>query len=165
VLRFIDVVQLSVVELRTVPRYVALSYVWGEAPTIRLTTISRAALFQPGGLKKAWRFLPRTIQDAMVLVRTLGLRYLWVDALCLIQNEPDDTARGVKVMDEIYERSWLTIIAASGHNANAGLPGVREGSRYPGAAAIPVAEDVSVGLFVPLDRLLESSVYETRAWT
>ncbi len=45
VVRFVDVMQSSVVELRTVPRYVALSYVWGEAPTIRLTTTSRAGLF------------------------------------------------------------------------------------------------------------------------
>jgi hypothetical protein len=165
IVRFIDVVQLSIVELRTVPRYVALSYVWGEVPAIRLTTVSRAGFFQPGGIQKAWDFLPRTIQDAIELVRKLGVRYLWVDALCLLQNDPDDTARGVKVMDEIYERSWLTIVAASGHDANAGLPGVREGSRYPGAAAIPVAEDVSVGLFVPLDRLLKCSVYQTRAWT
>lgn len=120
--------------------------------------------FLPGGIEKAWRGLPRTIQDAIELVRKLGVRYLWVDVLCLVQNDPDDTARGVKVMDEIYERSWLTIVAASGHSANAGLPGVREGSRYP-STAIPVTEDVSLGIFVTLDRLLKCSVYETRAWT
>ncbi|GAB1318460.1 Heterokaryon incompatibility domain-containing protein [Madurella fahalii] len=162
--RFIDVEQSSIVELRTVPDYVALSYVWGESPAIRLTTASRASLSLSGGIKKAWKSIPRTIKDAIDLVRKLGVRYLWVDALCLIQNDPDDVSRGVRIMDEIYERSWLTIVAASGHDANAGLPGVREGSRCRNTA-IPVTEDVSVGIFVPLDRLLNCSVYETRAWT
>ena len=164
VVRFIDVKQSSIVELRTVSRYIALSYVWGEVSTIRLTTTSRPGLLLPGGIGKAWRSIPRTIKDAIELVRKLGVRYLWVDVLCLIQNDPDDVSRGIKIMDEIYERSWLTIIAASGHNANAGLPGMHENSRCS-SAAVPITEDVSVGLFVPLDRLLKCSIYETRAWT
>ncbi|KAK3312603.1 heterokaryon incompatibility protein-domain-containing protein [Apodospora peruviana] len=164
VVRFIDVKRSSIVELRTVPHYVALSYVWGEVSTVRLTATSRPGLLLPGGIEKAWQGIPRTIKDAIELVRKLGVRYLWVDALCLIQNDPDDVSRGVKIMDEIYERSWLTIIAASGHNANGGLPGIHENSRCS-SAAVPITEDVSVGLFVPLDRLLKCSVYETRAWT
>jgi hypothetical protein len=49
------------------------------------------------------------------LVKALNERFLWVDALCLVQNDE---------MDMIYERVLMTIVAASGDNVNAGLPGV-----------------------------------------
>jgi hypothetical protein len=163
-LRFVDVKKESVVELHTVPQYAALSYVWGEVASIRLTTGNRPRLLLPGGIRKAWDKIPKTIKDAIELVRRLDARYLWVDALCLIQNDPGDIARGVNVMDEIYERSWLTIIAAHGHNANAGLQGIREGSRFAHTAT-RITHEVSMGMNVPLDRLLKCSVYNSRAWT
>jgi len=164
VLRFIDVESSAIVELREIPRYITLSYVWGETSNVRLTTISHTAFLMPGSMEKAGILIPRTIRDAMDLTRRLGVQYLWVDSLCLIQNDPADVSRGVGVMDEIYERSWLTIIAASGHNANAGLPGIAEGSRSA-TTAIPITDDLSVGLYISLDWLLQCSFYETRAWT
>ena len=164
VLRFVDVNLLAIAELQRVPEYIALSYVWGETSSIRLTTTSRSSFLVAGYIEKVWDYIPRTIKDAIELTRRLGMRYLWVDALCLMQNDPDDVSRGVSMMDEIYERSWLTIIAASGHDANAGLPGIAEGSRCS-TTAIPVTKDVSVGIYVPLDRLMKCSVYESRAWT
>jgi hypothetical protein len=130
VLRFIDVRQDSIVELRTVPRYLALSYVWGEVANVRLTTGNRLSLLLPGAIRKVWYTILQTIRDAIELVRRLDARYLWVDTLCLIQNDPTDLASGVNIMDQVYERSWVTIIAANGHNANAGLPGIQEGSRF-----------------------------------
>ena len=164
VVRFIDVEQESIVELRAVPRYLALSYVWGEVANIRLTTGNRSSLLLPGGIRKAGPKIPRTVRDAIELVRRLDARYLWVDTLCLVQNDPADLARGVNVMDEIYERSWLTIIAADGHNANAGLPGIQEGSRFR-RIATRITDDISMGVYERLDHLLESSVYASRAWT
>ncbi|KAF6806673.1 hypothetical protein CSOJ01_08657 [Colletotrichum sojae] len=80
-------------------------------------------LIDPGSLKEAWPRLPRTIQDTIRLIRDLSLRHVWVNALCLVQNNTDDLERGVKVMDNIYEQSRLTIVAATGHNAKTGLPG------------------------------------------
>ncbi|KAL0931198.1 heterokaryon incompatibility protein [Colletotrichum truncatum] len=165
VLRLIDVANECLVELRTVPQYVALSYVWGEVPSVRLSTVNRPQLLRRGGIKAAWSALPRTIKDAIELVRKLGARYLWVDAICLVQNEPKDLSLGVNVMDQIYERSWLTIIAASGHNANAGLPGVQEGSRPKVNTSSRILEGLYLGVYVPLDRLLKCSVHSTRAWT
>ncbi|EFQ33781.1 heterokaryon incompatibility protein [Colletotrichum graminicola M1.001] len=165
VLRLIDVQEEFLVELRTIPQYVALSYVWGEVPSVRLSAANKSQLLRRGGLKAAWSALPRTITDAFELVRKLGARYLWIDALCLLQNDPTDLDRGVNVMDQIYELSWLTIVAACGHNADAGLPGIGEGSRAEIHTAFPIVEDVSMGIYVPLDRLLKCSVYSTRAWT
>jgi hypothetical protein len=166
-LRLLDVSRDSLVEVDlAVPSYAALSYVCGDATSIRLTTTNLPSLLQPGSLEYILPRLPYTIRDAIALVRRLGIRYLWVDALCLVQNDPDDVARGCEVMDRIYERSWLTIIAADGHNADAGLPGLREGTRpLIKLDKTPIVPGLSLGVFQPLDRLLKRSLYSTRAWT
>ncbi len=65
----------------------------------------------------------------MALAQKIGERYIWCDALCLIQNDPDDVDRGIKSMDLIYENAELTVVAACGHDANAGLPGVHKSTR------------------------------------
>ncbi|UKZ80354.1 hypothetical protein TrVFT333_008112 [Trichoderma virens FT-333] len=164
VLRFIDTEKESIVSLRSIPKYVALSYVWGQAASATLTTTNKDVLQRTGGLQKAWHMIPLTVKDAIDLVRRLGARYLWVDALCLVQNDAADLSRGVQVMDAIYERSWLTIVAASGHDANAGLPGIQDRSRF---ATYPtkITNELYMDIFVPLDRLLKRSVYSSRAWT
>ena len=69
------------------PPYVALSYVWGSVPTVRLTSASLPLFIKPGGLLKAAWKLPRTVADAIMAVRKLKLHYLWVDSLCLVQND------------------------------------------------------------------------------
>ncbi|KAF6806391.1 heterokaryon incompatibility protein [Colletotrichum sojae] len=105
VLRLVDVEQECLVELQQVPQYVAPSYVWGEVRTLRLSTMNRSRLTKPGATKAAWGNIPRTIQDAILLVKKLERRYLWVDTLCLVQDDPADLGAGVNVMDQIYEAS------------------------------------------------------------
>ena len=122
VLRLIDVVNKCLVEIKTSCRYLILSYVWGGVNNVRLTTANRDSLLQEGVFDTIWNMLPRTIQDAISIVERLNERFLWIDALCLVQNDEDDMRSGIDVMDLIYERAALTIIAASGDNANAGLP-------------------------------------------
>ncbi len=165
VLRLIDVEETCIVEMRALPKYVVLSYVWGSVSNLRLTKANRNKLLVPGSLGVAWDMLPRTIQDAITLTQRLGPRYLWVDALCLLQNDSADLDRGVNVMDLIYEQAWLTIIAGYGHNADAGLPGVRQGSRKAYQNIVQIKPGVSLGVNTSLDELLASSVYNSRAWT
>ena len=64
----------------------------------------------------------------MDLVRQLGERYLWVDALCLIQDDAIDVQLGATVMDCIYGRATFTVAAAGGTNAGSGLDTFRPGS-------------------------------------
>jgi hypothetical protein len=68
---------------------------------------------------------PRTIRDAMTLVDDRGERYLWVDAVCIIQDDPVDQGGQIGVMNTIYGASWLTIVAAAGYDAHVGLPRAR----------------------------------------
>lgn len=82
-LRVIDIENYCVVEADdpATCRFIALSYVWGGAKTIKLRNNNIAGLMQKGGLKKYFSVLPRTILDAMEVVKRLGERYLWVDSL------------------------------------------------------------------------------------
>jgi hypothetical protein len=120
---------------------------------------------QSGVLQKIWHMLPRTIQDAIDLVKALDERYLWIDALCLVQNDGADLQKGVDVMDMIYERAIMTIVAAAGDNANASLPGVREGSRFTTQHVEQIKPGVKLAVYNDLDHLLRPSTYNRRAWT
>ncbi|KAH8774499.1 heterokaryon incompatibility protein-domain-containing protein [Diaporthe sp. PMI_573] len=70
-----------------------------------------------------------TIIDAMELCRRLGIQYIWVDALCIIQDDENDKADQLKAMSHIYRCASFTIVAASDQDAGAGLPGLRPGTR------------------------------------
>ncbi|KAI0449746.1 HET-domain-containing protein [Xylaria acuta] len=164
-LRFIDVQDQCIVETKVICPYVALSYVWGLPDTLRLTTSNKADLIKPGALQQYEYFIPRTICDAVFLAQKIGQRYLWCDALCLIQNDPDDVSRGINTMDLIYENSELTIVAACGHDANAGLPGVHEGTRLQPKFNKEIMPGVRLGGYITLDQRMKRSVYSSRAWT
>ncbi|CCT66432.1 related to tol protein [Fusarium fujikuroi] len=165
VLRVIDVEDHCVVEMTSLEKYIALSYVWGAVANFRLTKANRTALLLPRSLEKVFKMLPNTIKDAITLTRRLGCRYLWVDALCLLQNNTEDLELGVNVMDLVYERAWLTIVAACGHDADARLPGVQQGARDGSSNSFKIMPGVEMGIVTGLDGLLERSVYHSRAWT
>ena len=103
--------------------YAALSYVWGNS-TEKVDRIfaSGSDLYAANAL--AVLDLPSTIRDAITLVHELGIGYLWVDALCILQNEPSVKAMQIGRMDAIYRQADVTIVAACGGDANAGLVGV-----------------------------------------
>ena len=164
-LRLIDTEANCLAEKTNLEKYVALSYVWGSVPNFRLTTANRTALLAPCSLSKVYNRLPKTIKDTIILVRRLGCRYLWVDALCLLQNDTEDLGRGVNVMDLIYEHAWLTVVAACGHDANASLPGVQNGTRMASRNTVEIKPGVEMGVMTSLDTLLKNSVYNSRAWT
>ncbi|KAM5387017.1 hypothetical protein ACJZ2D_000310 [Fusarium nematophilum] len=164
-LRLLDVDANCLVEMTRLDKYVALSYVWGAVSNFRLTKANRPALLKPGSLNNISGLLPETIKDAIVLTRRLGCRYLWVDALCLLQNDAEDLELGVNVMDLIYERAWLTVVASCGHDANARLRGVQAGTRRASENTFEVIPGVEMGVVTGLDGLLKNSVYDSRAWT
>jgi hypothetical protein len=104
--------------------YTALSYCWGEPPHSFFTT--RSTLQDPSKLD--WGQLPATIKDAVTVTRGLGIRYLWVDALCIAQDDEADKSEQIKVMGRIYKTATLTIAAAS---SNSVFTGFLEDRRVP----------------------------------
>jgi Heterokaryon incompatibility protein (HET) len=104
--------------------YVALTYVWGE-DTLKQEkppgwemprTLSAAVYIDEYGIETAQlpEELPLTVRDAIEVTRSLGYRYLWVDSLCIIQDDREDQNFQLGMMDEIYSNATLTIAAGSG---------------------------------------------------
>ena len=165
VLRVIDVQDKCVLNAQIGCRYLTLSYLWGQTPTVRLIKGNVADLTANGGLASVWRDLPKTIRDAIDLVALLGERYLWVDSLCLIQDDYEDMRDGIQKMDLVYEGAVLTIIAASGSDANSGLPGVHAGSRRVDQYIEEVKPGVKMTKVPTIYWTLSGSKYMNRGWT
>ena len=98
--------------------YACLSYCWGSgSQLIALTSSTLSAFIEniPLGI------LPQSIQDAIFTARNLGIRYLWIDSLCIIQDSSADKGREIKRMDQIYSNASVTISAASADNCTSGF--------------------------------------------
>jgi hypothetical protein len=65
--------------------------------------------------------LPKTHQDAIQLTQELGIRYLWIDSICIIQDDDEDWERESANMLSVYSKSYLTIAASNGENSHKGL--------------------------------------------
>lgn len=122
----IDVVNEGIVPSRT-RQYVALSYVWGQVTSSAATTDNIASLQKPGALREdnTAIVVPRTARHTMKLVNLLGQRYLWVDRLCICQDDAQTKHSQLHLMGDIYSNVYLTIIAANGWDADHGLRGIR----------------------------------------
>lgn len=126
----IDITTASLVPGAAADRYVALSYVWPSLPaspaeTLLLERDSLADFQTPGFLSKGYNIsrIPQVIQDAIRLAQGIGERFIWVDRLCLMQND-HETYTQVQRMHEIYWGAYVTIIAA----ASGGLYGHEDAS-------------------------------------
>ncbi|KAK3396988.1 HET-domain-containing protein [Sordaria brevicollis] len=102
-------------------QYAALSYVWGNG---HKTTLRRGTLTQLQLMNSLRVAGPQTVLDAIKFTSDMKVRYLWVDAFCIIQDDDDDKAAQLQLMAEIYQSALFTIVAAAGNDAQAGLPGV-----------------------------------------
>ncbi|KAK0648517.1 heterokaryon incompatibility protein-domain-containing protein [Cercophora newfieldiana] len=154
--------------------YLTLSYVWGTNPS-PLTSIRANidALGTPHSLAESSPLgmrLPRTIRDAMAVTRTLGYRYLWVDRLCIVQDDEVHKSAQLAGMAAIYSNSSLTIIADSGGD-EAGLPGVTSDSigRHPFTVlCLPGDTSLVIDESPDLSGQSEASLqraYRYRGWT
>lgn len=145
--------------------YVALSYVWGSTKNYT-TDMSNIRIHQQHGSLEAYLDkIPKVIRDAMELVRRLGLRYVWVDSLCIVQNSKRSWNLNARMMNVIYGNAHLTICAADGSDAWFGL-GALDTSGHSTTQHI---EECAPGVRLMVSQLAEtginSSVWNTRAWT
>lgn len=107
--------------------YVALSYAWGPINNSHSSRTTESNLEEMiRGLP--FSQLPKTIQDAIVFTRKLGFRYLWVDALCILQSEgPHDTSHQEDWSHEAtrfgyyYQNAAITIAATGARSSDDGL--------------------------------------------
>jgi hypothetical protein len=65
--------------------------------------------------------LPRTLQDAMTITLKLGLRYIWIDSLWILQDDPEDLNREITCMGDTFQDAFVTISAASSSSVHSGF--------------------------------------------
>ncbi|KAJ4291862.1 hypothetical protein N0V90_009758 [Kalmusia sp. IMI 367209] len=111
--------------------YSTLSYCWGKGK--RSTTTKENVNERKTGF--LLEELPKTCQDAIVVARSLGIPYIWIDQLCIIQNSKEDWETESAKMCSIYANSLLTLAAIDSPSSDIGfLPG-----RFPEKPMRPYA--------------------------
>jgi hypothetical protein len=134
--------------------YLTLSYVWGTTP---------AESFTLGPLRDE---LPATIEDAIGVTQNLQKQYLWVDYVCIDQQDPERQKAQIELMDVIYSASLATIISLDGLAACEGLPRVSSDSRVILQGVVDFGRGNSLLLMMPrLEKKLKESNWMTRGWT
>jgi hypothetical protein len=99
-------------------RYACLSHCWGNPPRLLKTETQN---YSERKRAIAWEDLPRTYQDAVRYVRLLGLQYLWIDSLCILQDSEEDLQRESAKMATIYQNSFLTLAASAAYDSSSRL--------------------------------------------
>ncbi|KAK3710102.1 hypothetical protein LTR37_010533 [Vermiconidia calcicola] len=156
----IDVKSRCLCDMPAAAEYVALSYVWGDNNK-PVTLKSNVEAFRlPKGLDID---LPDTILDAINLVEALDYRYLWVDSLCITQDDEPNKMRLIAWMDKVYSDAAFTIVAATGKNASSGLSGFRRSSRRTIVQTLGPNFRLEVLPF--FDREMMDSDNASRGWT
>lgn len=145
------------------PSYVALSYCWGGDQAVKttkdtLTGLQLSIPFEP---------LPATLKDAITVCINLNHRYIWIDALCIVQDDEDDKLSEIAKMPYIYGRAAFTIAASRSAAAGEGFlqPRVTDPKSRAAFALSCINSTGALGTlnFVELD--IQSEPIDQRGWT
>ncbi|KAF2034183.1 HET-domain-containing protein, partial [Setomelanomma holmii] len=97
--------------------YVCLSHCWGKTKPFTLNAATQSRL--GNGIQMT--DLPRTFQDAIYITRRLAIRYLWIDCLCILQDDVSDWAIESSRMSHVYALAACTIAATASEDCDGGL--------------------------------------------
>lgn len=97
-------------------QYAALSHCWGEQQTC--TTTKYTLEQRKTGI--TWEHIPQTFQDSIVYCLKLGINHLWIDALCILQDDVEDWQSESAKMADIYQNSYITLAATVAKDSNVG---------------------------------------------
>ncbi|KAJ6192882.1 heterokaryon incompatibility protein-domain-containing protein [Bipolaris maydis] len=125
--------------------YIVLTHVWGNIELPCKTTKSNISAYYDDGID--FDSLPKTFQDAVRLTVAIGFKYLWIDSLCIIQDDTEDWQRESAKMAAIYGAGTITLSATSAENSHGGFglsPKIQSVTRfcsnYPGRPDFAVKE-------------------------
>jgi hypothetical protein len=151
-------------------QYSCLSHCWGKVRSKHLTQTSNYAANQAGITISE---LPRTFREAIDISRALGIRYLWIDSLCIIQDSETDWKGHVRAMAYIYEDAYITLAAGASADDDGGFFAVPS-DRYANPHTLELhVEQITYHIYVrlsihhPDEEWPASEVLPlmTRAWT
>lgn len=109
------------------PKYATLSYCWGSREQNLETTTETLEKHQYG-LDFTSPDMPKTLRDGIRVAQRLGIGYMWIDCLCIIQDSDSDWQAEAKSIGEYYRNSFLTISALNSTGADQGFLSVRSSS-------------------------------------
>lgn len=162
--RVLDATNGRLSRLQQPANYVALSYVWGTEFKKQTSALASGFIDMDS--------LPATIKDAMDLTLAIGQRYIWIDCLCIDQSRPEKLSVILANMGRIYEKAYLTIVAASGSGVEHGLSRVRGSRKHESSGLVQSASFLWHGEPICLVRraarlqdLLIDSPWRSRGWT
>ena len=150
--------------------YTILSHCWGRlSEELKRTYCTTRANF---GARRTQGFdakvLPQTFRDAVRVTRELGKRYIWIDSLCIIQDDEADWAAESKKMETAFQNAYCTIAAASAKDSTKGFLGRAIVKQHHPYVKIPTASHGTVyicSLTDDFERDVErDSVLNKRAW-
>ncbi|KAI0880123.1 HET-domain-containing protein [Annulohypoxylon maeteangense] len=148
-------------------KYAALSYCWGKTPFFKLTSTNKESLMKSIPFEQ----LPQTIQDVIRFTKMLGIRYLWVDCLCIIQGVDEeareDWLKESQQMMTVFGEAFLTISASGSANAHEGIfkERTKENKQH---CTIPASESNSTPILLNFNSrkiLPENEPLGKRGWT
>lgn len=167
----IDTQPCSIVEPYTPVPFVALSCIWGTSDAgsrdIKLEKTKISLLERPGSFAEIK--LPRIIMHAISLCRDSGEQFVWVDRICIVQDDGDSKSAQIEAMGSICHYASFTIVAAlNARTADIGLPGHAEQARRPWASAWRPSLDFSSDCYsvTPngLSAIVDSSMWNRQGW-
>lgn len=103
-------------------KYVAVSYCWGGFEGYKLT----ASTYDEALHSIPEHQVPQTLRDALHFACRLGIPYVWIDSLCIVQGDSKDSAREIAQMHNIYTNAYVTIAAAGASSSNQPLYRTRD---------------------------------------
>jgi hypothetical protein len=168
--KLIDVNSRSVVKVgdhKSVP-YATLSYVCGPAYTVRVLKDSDGWVQDESGtLRHALpQDLPQTLEDALIVAAGIKLQYLWVDSICIAQDDAAEKRSQIEAMYHIYAEATVCIVAAPGEDSLRGLPGVTKAREQSASSGVAIRKHLFIGVpRLPLNEVIQRYKWMGRAWT
>lgn len=100
------------------PSYACLSHCWG---TSRSKHITKHENFETNCEGIPISELPRIFREAVLISRALHLQYIWIDSICIVQDDEEDWTSHVKLMANIYSNAYITLAAGANSDDSGGF--------------------------------------------
>jgi hypothetical protein len=147
--------------------YCALSHCWGPAEKRPLCTTRGNYQNHLAGIPLEQ--LPKTFRGTVLLARDLDIEYIWIDSLCIIQNDREDWHSEANSIAKVYKNAALVVAASDAKDSTEGLF-ITERSQKPVMVVPYIADGVVKGSFNIVKTKSDNqgprcSLLETRAWT
>ncbi|WKT51091.1 hypothetical protein QSH57_016061 [Fusarium oxysporum f. sp. vasinfectum] len=142
-------------------RYLALSHCWGGSTSLSTLT-SNIDKFRS---EIPHEQLPLNFQEAIKVTRALKISYLWIDSLCIIQDDPEDWRREAARMGQVFSNAYCTIAATSAAASNEGFLTPKLNSALSATVEPPEGGLLHISEFMEnCNRDLELAPLNTRGW-